>query len=70
MNQTRTSPPQPRVRARVAAWPHELQEPLPPQPRFRRIKRQFHGYRSDILLSGVFFVLLIWLGFVALTLWH
>jgi hypothetical protein len=70
VNQTRTSPQQPRVRVNVTTWPRDKQEPIPPRPRLRRIKRQLQDYRSDLLLSGLFFVLLIWLGFVALTLWH
>jgi hypothetical protein len=50
---------------------------LPPQlsganslVRARRLKRRLRDYSSDVVLSGVLFVLLVWMGFVALTLWH
>jgi hypothetical protein len=70
VNQTRTSPPQTHIRLNVAAWPRDQQDPVPPRPRLRRLKRQIHDYRSEVLLSGLLLVLFIWMGFVALTLWH
>ncbi len=70
MNRTHTSQIDPLLHRNAAAWSLDQRDVLPPRPRLRRIRRQIIEYRSDVLLSGLLFVLLIWMGFVALTLWH
>jgi hypothetical protein len=36
----------------------------------RRGRRPLLDFRSEIVFSGVLFILMVWMAFVALTLWH
>jgi hypothetical protein len=38
--------------------------------RHRRGRKTWLDFRSEVLFSAILFVLMVWMAFVALTLWH
>lgn len=54
----------------VGVWTLSSEDDFPSIPRGRRLRRQIASYRSDFVWSLLTFLLLVWMGLVALTLWH